>query len=109
MSYCRMSDDSDIYAYRTGDVYTIRVASGREAQWGKFEPVGLPLDGKVFTEYSLEMFETRLVDLRDMGYRVPDHTFDRIRRELNEQGPFYDVTNYIGDDGETHWSDDPMP
>lgn len=72
MSYCRRSDgDSDLYCFASGS-YETHVARS----------VGLPFDGQSFYDPDLQSFRKRLLHLREVGYRVPDHVFKRIDEEI---------------------------
>ena len=113
MSYCRFSSDTfrcDIYAYLGWSGYTIHVAANRivgdvppllldadpkefmrayERQrafltTARHEDITLPHAGETFVEDTLEDFERRLLYLREIGYRFPDHVLDEIRDEMRE-------------------------
>lgn len=67
MSYCRWSTDSDIYAYSTNGGFTIHSYQG------------------TVDVQTLQQFKDKLLELKDLGQRVPKYTFDRIEKEiLNE-------------------------
>ena len=114
MSYCRWSDDgfqSDVYAYESnGGGFSVHVASKRydrafpefdfssveamrEAQRAReiayrearLLPIGLPEDGKTFHCGSREALLARLLNLREIGYRVPQHAIDAVVEEMNEE------------------------
>jgi hypothetical protein len=73
MAYCRFGEGSDVYAYKSSDDhFSIHVAA-KEGSVGFVS----------FTENSLQAFKTRLEELKSDGYMIPDHTFERIERELN--------------------------
>ncbi len=75
MSYCRWSD-SDIYAYDGGIVGYCIAVSGNN---------GLAEDGKFFTFEQLEWFRAKLLELRGMGYYVPDYAIAQIDEEMREE------------------------
>lgn len=50
------------------------------------KPIGLPFDGKSFSDSDLSSLLQRLRGLREMGYRVPEFTLRRIEDEIAEQG-----------------------
>ncbi len=74
MSYCRWSD-SDIYAYETENGYCIHVSGN----------VGLALDGESFLLGEIELFRAKMVELRGMGYYVPDYAIAQIDEEMREE------------------------
>jgi hypothetical protein len=47
------------------------------------EPIGLAYDGHTFTEKTIQAFKARLHDLRDLGYKFPQHVFDLIEDEIH--------------------------
>jgi hypothetical protein len=47
-------------------------------------PIGLPHDGETFFDESLLDFENRLLTLRALGYRFPDHVLENVAAELAE-------------------------
>ena len=65
MSYCRWSDESDVYCYSGGDSWYIHLRGG-----GGFQ------------DFSLVEFKARLLQLRAEGLRVPDDVFERIEGEF---------------------------
>jgi len=106
------SDDwkSDIYCYQTYDnAWMIHVAGRRHIgelppadhllpdikKWVKahkkqlkalervkYEDINLPYARKSFRETTLETCLNRLLQLRDIGYHVPDHTIEILRLEI---------------------------
>ena len=46
--------------------------------------IGLPYDGETFYDPTLEVMRERLVELKDLGYAVPDFVFNEIDDELKE-------------------------
>lgn len=48
-------------------------------------PIGLPLDGKSFTDGDLESFLERLRSLKEMGYQFPDGVITSVEEELAEE------------------------
>ncbi len=113
MSYCRWSDcgfQSDVYAYESSDGFVVHMASSRytvpipEHDFSSPEamnranaerkeafantprvPIGLPHDGDTFYCGSLEILLARLLHLREVGYRVPDHAIELVTEEMNEE------------------------
>jgi hypothetical protein len=65
MSYCRWSDESDVYSYSNGDTWTTHLT-----------------DGRSFHDSSLVEFKAQLQQLRTEGLRVPNDVFERIEGEL---------------------------
>lgn len=51
----------------------------------KFVPIGLAYDGMSYTEDCLEDFKTRLLMLREAGYRFPDYVLTAIEEEIDEE------------------------
>lgn len=115
MSYCRWSSDDfkcDLYCY--GDVsggYTTHVAGNRVVgevpplpdldspkfieeykkqsdfmATAKREPIGLPHDGETFNDPDLASFLDRLLELKAIGYHVPDWVVSNIREEMEQEG-----------------------
>ena len=101
---------SDIYAYESERGYEIHVAGNRHVgdippllewseenheQWfaryqeqmgairnATITPIGLPFDGESFTYGDLEDFYDALLELRAVGYHVPDHAIDAVDDEM---------------------------
>lgn len=101
----------DLYCFGTGDDYVTYVrehrtvgqatplpdvkttpdkefpaALNRQMEFGmSFEvvPIGLPHDGEIFRDPTLEAFKARLLYLRSVGYRFPDHVLERIDNEMH--------------------------
>jgi len=76
MAYCRLSSHQpkcDLYCYNSQDGFITHVGQA-----------GLPHDGTGFTDPDLQSFKARLLELRAMGYSVPDSVFIRIEEELAE-------------------------
>lgn len=48
------------------------------------EPIGLPHDGETFNDETLDGLLTRILALREVGYRFPDYVLDDIRAEIVE-------------------------
>lgn len=67
MSYCRIDDDCDVYAF-CGGLFEIHVRGQEESY---------------FME-TLQEFHDKLFELKNKGHKVPQQTFDRINRELEE-------------------------
>ncbi len=114
MSYCRFSSDnfkSDVYCYESsGEFYQIHVATNRiiedippldlslksakrEESTRKHnealrncthKPIGLSFDGESFAYDTLEETCDKLIELKKMGYNVPNSAFMRIDYELTE-------------------------
>ncbi len=76
MAYCRFSPNQpmcDLYCYNSQDGFITHVGNA-----------GLPHDGASFTDTNLTSFKTRLLELREMGYSVPDKVFERVDAEITE-------------------------
>ena len=91
MSYCRFGTDvdgekSDIYMYASWDdpndrpMWTICVAYGLTGE----EPRGLPFAGEHYNLYTGEDALDKLLELREIGYRVPQEATSRMYNELLE-------------------------
>lgn len=102
----------DIYAYESNDGYEIHVAGNRIVgdiphvpfildvdadEWraayqaqhdflatAQREPITLPHAGESFCESDLEDLAARLIMLRELGYRFPDHVLETIAEEAIE-------------------------
>jgi hypothetical protein len=70
VSYCRWSPDSDVYSYGGGEI-------GTTTAWTTHVK-----GGQDFTDYTLADFKARLLQLRALGFRVPDCALARIDEEL---------------------------
>jgi hypothetical protein len=46
--------------------------------------IGLPYDGESFYDPTLEDMRERLIELKNLGYAVPDFVFNEIEDELTE-------------------------
>ena len=73
MAYCRFGRDSDVYVYRSSDKYVMHEPGGWTMVFGTRE----------------EALQA-LLDARDDGLKVPDNTFERLRREIKEEGDLYE-------------------
>lgn len=49
------------------------------------KPLGLPCDGESFNDATAELWLKRLMELRAMGYRFPDHVIDDAKAEMEEE------------------------
>lgn len=72
-----------------GSVDTQTFSQAHQAQMDALDkcellPVGLPHDGAIFNDPDLVSFRTRLLDLRALGYHVPQHALDAIEEEITE-------------------------
>ena len=47
--------------------------------------IGLEHDGKCFVDRCLEDFRDKIVELIEMGYRVPDYVLEEIDEEMKEK------------------------
>lgn len=112
MSYCRWSSDNfkcDIYMYEGSDGYHIHVASLRyvgevpelapkedidafqesyqkQAVWmetAERAPIGLRADGEAFVYTDLKDCLSKLKELKEMGYLVPDWVIRNVQDEIN--------------------------
>jgi hypothetical protein len=45
--------------------------------------IGLPEDGKYYTDGTLEEFQERIQWLITLGYKVPDYVLKEIKEEMN--------------------------
>ncbi len=112
MSYCRFSSDnwkSDVYCYESDHGFETHVASNRivgtiprlksidddgfmqayRAQMAFLDKaekksIGLDFDGESYTDKTLVECKSRLLQLRESGYHVPDYVFEMIDEELLE-------------------------
>ncbi len=106
MSYCRWTDESDVYCYEdcmggfTTHVAGQRLKPGAELPdlwaagqrdedfWAaidaSYEPVGFACDGETFNDSDLESLLDRLLELRAMGYKVPEYAIESVREEMND-------------------------
>jgi len=78
MSYCRFGEDSDIYLYP--HVY------------GDYICCACRLRGTFGSTVLITLAEVleHLQAHRDVGHKVPEYAFERIRTEIEELGPEYD-------------------
>jgi hypothetical protein len=104
----------DLYIYQTaGNVYQIHVAGSHIAhiesipplpdiriypeeymeaykkqseflEHAQYIPLNLPHAGKSFVEPTLQSLKTRLLELRNIGYRFPESVFERIEEEIKD-------------------------
>jgi len=76
MAYCRWGPNSDVYVYRG--------FSG--SWWGFIARRNLPLPNGEdwFKCSSLEELQQKLTELRELGYKIPDRTFERIGKEVDD-------------------------
>jgi len=102
----------DLYCYENSDGYITHVAGGRRTRGPKptmaevfkcrdssasmelykqhnadletieHKPIGLPHDGKSFTDSTLEEFKATVNMLKEAGYNVPDHVLEEIDDEI---------------------------
>ncbi len=103
MSYARCGSDSDVYVYQTfGGAYYVHVAYTRDTSsppqgesddacrralvdWlsAEYPPIGYSEDGKSSVFDTTEKCIDYLVELKDMGYRVPERCFERLKGDLS--------------------------
>ena len=112
MAYSRWGYESDVYVYEADgfdDVVVVNVGVERlvtppppldassleqleltyEARQNFYEleaeytPLNLPCDGKIFSGTHEEMYFT-LLELKEMGYRVPSCTLEAIKENIRE-------------------------
>lgn len=104
MSYCRFNgEQSDVYCYSSGDRWHIHVARN----------TGLHLDGNEFTSNTRSVCLKTLFLLREVGYKIPDHPIERLKKEIEERkcnitrdGDYHDhCTTHMTSFG----ADDPCP
>ena len=86
MSYCRISDDSDLYAYHhVNGTYILNIAGVRykpgvnfnkisfdaiiERYNDYFDPIGLPLDDTNYAFNTLVELRDKIQEALEMGYR----------------------------------------
>ena len=48
----------------------------------KHESIGLKYDGESFWCRTLSAFSNKMIELRNEGYRIPDHVFEMIEEEI---------------------------
>lgn len=48
-------------------------------------PITLPFAGETFEEPTLQTFRARLLELRALGYRFPDHMLTTIEEEIRDE------------------------
>lgn len=48
----------------------------RDAVDAQMEPIGLPHDGKSFSEPTFEAYKARMLELRALGYKFPDYALE---------------------------------
>jgi len=51
------------------------------------ELIGLPEDGETFTLSDIEDFYNKMVELKNIGYIIPDGVIEGIKEEINESHP----------------------
>lgn len=78
MAYCRFGEDSDLYIYKT----QFRILGCFKDVWM------IHLEAKEVEEfyevYSLEDLLKLLLDFKKLKFKIPEHTFGRIYRELDD-------------------------
>lgn len=109
MSYARFSSDdwrSDVYCYESNSGFELNIATNRyedldsvpRVDWDNFQesyvsqmnaiknrnhvPIGLPFDGEHYTFGTLEELRDKLLELREVGYNVPQFALDSIEEEM---------------------------
>jgi hypothetical protein len=55
-------------------------------------PIGLPCDGESFNDTTLKELLARVIELKQLGYRVPDYAITRIESEIEQ----FEATNSRG-------------
>lgn len=48
------------------------------------KPIGLPCDGQTFHVDSYQEAADKLIELREMGYQMPDHVIETLLEEADE-------------------------
>lgn len=51
---------------------------------GKWAVIGLPFDGDTFNDATPKECATRLIELKELGYHVPQHAIDALLEEWEE-------------------------
>jgi len=57
-----------------------------QSEWvdaARHVPIGLPFDGEMFQDGTIEELRSRLIWLRGLGYRVPDSALAAIDHEIS--------------------------
>jgi len=100
MSYCRTSEESDLYAYHSiSGNYELMVACNRvpdniidanhnnivEIIESEKYKIGLPYDGETYKFNTLQELKDKMLELKEIGYKVPDEAFELIDRELGDK------------------------
>lgn len=96
MSYCRFSEDSDVYVYQSFNYMIVHVANNRgcipEGYKGSldttkkfFTPIGLPSDGEEYHADSPSACIKILTRLKSEGYKIPQRALDRLRGDSSKQ------------------------
>lgn len=79
MAYCRLTPDSDVYVYHTiYDNYAIHVANVDENN----KLLKLKYHGKSFSEKTAQKCIDRLLELRKIGYKVPQYAIKRLYKDI---------------------------
>lgn len=93
--YCRWSEGSDLYVHWDGYLYTISVACYRYAYLPGLpqivhipripiggEKINLSWDGHSFYFEQLDQMAEKLLELKSLGYLIPDGVFKQISHDL---------------------------
>lgn len=51
------------------------------------KPIGLPFDGESYTLHDIEDFYDKMIELKSIGYYIPEYVFEIIKSEMTEQIP----------------------
>ena len=94
MSYCRSSDDSNVYVFGNGQGWEIHVQAseqidktarfdpGTDAYWDNWQPFPHKEAGKYYMCQTRQECLDQLLRLLDDGIMVPDRALDRLRTEI---------------------------
>jgi len=95
MSYCRSSDDSNVYVFGSGEGWEIHVQASEQidktvrfdqdnldAYWDNWRPFPHEKAGQSILCTTRQECLDKLLGLRASGLMVPDRALDRLRREI---------------------------
>lgn len=120
MSYCRCSDESDLYVYGSPEGgITVSFANGKDSVVELLDKHNLNHDGYYFkTKFFTSLF---LAALSLAGFKVPERVFKRLKEEIDAENgvwahckkcgdtgvvPVMQASYYVDDDGNEYYDGD---
>lgn len=80
----KADNDTEVQKWAEEYFHIFKLQHEKLREEGIFELIGLPYDGQTFNDATIEEFRDRLLELRAIGYQVPQHAIDSVNEEIAE-------------------------